>query len=360
MESPILVKEDERKEYERKEDERKEDEQNNHENDENIDQEISPSPYSLSTITATGSVGCFINLKLFYDLVQVDPLNIEPKRDGFTYVELGKKDEQTFCKGFHKKMLVNHKTKIEGKRFDNQASTIIRLFDDITNTYKYQSLKVFFNGSIHLTGLKSLEQGHIVLEYLVEKLKEFKTLDSNVTYDEETFGHHALKSHNFQVRLINTDFKLNYCVNRRELDKVLSNYGLFHVFEAGSYPGVKISFYWNSEKTHQNGICECQNQLCMKKGKSKKPENLDVHIPCKKITIIVFQSGSVIITGAQELEQVDVIYTFINNIFQNERRAIQKHNLFPQLVKKYPKFSYDDITKKNKKVRLPKGYVLKE
>lgn len=333
-------------------------EEGNHEKQE--EEEQPPSPYSLSTITATGSVGCFINLKLLYDLIQVDPLNIEPKRDGFTYVELGKKDEETCCKGFHKKMLVNHKTKLEGKRFDNQASMILRLYDNMTDTYKYQSLKVFFNGSIHLTGLKSLEQGHIVLEYLVEKLKEFKTLDSKVTYDEDIFGDNALKSHNFQVRLINTDFKLNYCVNRRELDKVLNNYELFHVFEAGSYPGVKISFYWNSEKTHQNGVCQCQDQICMKKGKSKKSEILDLRIPCKKITIIVFQSGSVIITGAQELQQVDVIYTFINDIFKKEKHVIQKHNLFPQLIKKYPKFSYDDITKKNKKVRLPKGYVLKE
>lgn len=355
-----------------------------------------PTPYTLSTITATGVIGCFIDLKTLYEQIVIDPLDVQPKRDGFTYIELGRKNENTICKGFHKKMFVNHKTKLEGKRFDNQASIILRKYEKSLDIYRYQSLKVFFNGSIQLTGLKSFEQGHWVLEYLLSKLKGYNLVNPRIYYDESKFGENALKAHNFQVRLINTDFKLNYCVNRRELDRVINNYGLYHVFEAGHYPGVKISFYWNSNKKEQNGICQCPGQTCMKRGKQKqmatrpisklegendhsgngeevvkcaetktKVDTIDTDTytdtsgHCKKITVIVFQSGSVIITGAQQLLQVDDAYNHMNSIFLKEKDAIKKINLCSQLVKKYPKFSYDDL-KAHKKIRLPQGYVFQE
>jgi len=119
-----------------------------------------PTPYVLSTITATGSIGCHVDLNAFYDFVTVDDImDQELKKDGYTYIEWGRKNETTFCKGFHKKMLVNHKTKEEGKRFDKQTSVILRKYDAKKETYTYQNLKIFFNGSVQMTGLKTVEQG---------------------------------------------------------------------------------------------------------------------------------------------------------------------------------------------------------
>jgi len=335
--------------------------QENRENRENIEvngeteKDEGPTPYTLSTVTATGSIGCYLNLMSLYQNIHIDDLNdSSTKRDGFTYIEWGQKNNNTMCKGFHKKMFINHKTRIEGKRFDKQASVILRKYNPISDTYLYQNVKIFYNGSVQITGLKSIDQGMWVLKYLIDTLKEHKTRDSNAYYNEEQFGENALKPHNYIIRLINTDFKLGYFVNRRALDQLMNNYGMFHVFEAGHYPGVKISFYWNKNKEKQNGVCECPDKICSKRGKI-----LDTKNACKKITVIVFQSGSVIITGAQEMRQIDDTYACMNEIFSNIKNQIKKTILRQQSYKKYPKFSYDEISKK-RKIRLPRGYVYQE
>ena len=45
-----------------------------------------------------------------------------------------------------------------------------------------------------------------------------------------------------------------------------------------------------------------------------------------KITIATFQSGSVIITGARNIEQVNDAYNFINSVFENYYKVLKKQN----------------------------------
>ncbi len=309
-------------------------------------------------MTATGCLGCFLNLASFYKNIEIDDIQDSSiKRDGFTYIEWGKKNETTICKGFHKKMLVNHKSKTEGKRFDKQASVIIRKYDEEKDSYIYQNVKIFYNGSVQMTGLKSVDQGLWVLDFLLKILKQQKHIDKDIYYDESHFKENALKPHNYNIQLINCDYKLGYFVNRRVLDQLLNNYGIYHVFEAGHYPGVKISFYWNKNKTKQNGVCECVGHKCMTRTKSIHDTEKD--IACKKITVIVFQSGSVIITGSQTLEQVNDTYQYMNDIFSSIKDQIKKPIIRPQPLKKYPKFSYSENIDK-KKMKMPKGYIYQE
>jgi len=169
----------------------------------------------------------------------------------------------------------------------------------------------------------------------------------------EDFGENAMKIHDYNIRLINSDFKLGYFVNRRILDQKMSDYNLYHIFEAGHYPGVKISFYWNPlrQSHEQTGVCKCPNQECMRKTKGgiTTPEE------CKKTTVIVFQSGSVIITGSQTIQQLDDTYKKMVSIFNEIKDDIKKTVVRSQECKKYPKFSYDLLNNK-KMIRLPKGY----
>jgi len=316
-----------------------------------------PTPYVLSTITATGSIGCHIDLKSFYYFIEVDDITDESiKRHGYTYIEWGRKNDRTFCKGFHKKMMVHHKTKQEGKRFDKQITLVLRKYEADKDGYLYQNLKVFFNGSIQITGLKSVEQGPWALQFVldtVRKMQEVKP-EAVTNYTADDFGENAMKVHDYKIQLINTDFRLGYDVNRRILDQKLSEYGLYHVFEAGHYPGVKISFYWSPTKAshEQNGICTCPDQTCMRRTKT----TLADADSCRKVTVIVFQSGSVIITGAMSIEQVNDAYNKMVHIFREIEGDIKKTTIRRTVSKKYPKFSYDSLNIK-RKIRMPKNYV---
>ena len=66
-------------------------------------------------------------------------------------------------------------------------------------------------------------------------------------------------------------------------------------YEPCIYPGVNIKYFINTN--NRCGICECEN-LCNGKGNGCGDGN------CKKVTIAVFKSGKVIITGGQNKDQI--------------------------------------------------------
>ena len=81
-----------------------------------------------------------------------------------------------------------------------------------------------------------------------------------------------------------------------------------------------MGFFWNQDKKHQDGCCNCKVKCT---GKKKKTKNGDAN-QCKKITISIFKSGSVIITGGYLKEQIDDAYRFINNLFKEHYHKIIK------------------------------------
>lgn len=327
----------------------------------NIREEFNETPLTVSTITATGSIGCNINIaSLYFNIVIDDVCDVSIKRDGFTYIEWGQKEKETLCKGLHKKMTIKHKRVKEGKRFDKQLTVILRKYDSSLNTYFYQNLKIFYNGVIQMTGLKSTEQGKWVLEYVLNLIKEIKAnKDPNIYNDDHLsmYGSKALTVHNYSIRLINTNFCLGYAVNRRALCDFLHHNNIYHVFEASRYPGVKIPFYWKADKLIQDGACRCEGNICTKKTKTReRRENSGSH--CQKITIIVFQSGSIIITGGQTMCQICDSFEFIKDIFAKIKDIVKKPFMRIKTNKTYPKFSYNDINEKKKaSIKLPYGYT---
>ena len=64
------------------------------------------------------------------------------------------------------------------------------------------------------------------------------------------------------------------------------------------------------------GICECEN-MCNGKGDGYGDGG------CKKVTIAVFKSGKVIITGGQNQEQIIESYRFITNFIQNKKEMLK-------------------------------------
>jgi len=112
----------------------------------------------------------------------------------------------------------------------------------------------------------------------------------------------------FAIQLLNSDYKVNADVKRGELHKILcSQYRLFSTLETTNYQGVKTGYYYNESYPVKQGICKCPN-FCTGQGDGKSEGT------CKKITIAVFQTGSIIVTGARNTRQLDEAYAFMNDI----------------------------------------------
>lgn len=272
-------------------------------------------PYRISTITATGSVNSEIDLDIFYDNLEICTDNAI---DGVIYAEYGKKKSDTIHKGFCKKCLINkRKISVKSKRFDNQVTIVYRR-NEVRDDVIYMNMlniKVFRNGNVQITGIKYIEQGSIMIDIIIQMLRDIAARLPSIV-DTET-----LKNANYKVRLINSDFKIGFPVKRELLHKMFCRtYDHDCSFEPCIYPGVKIQYFYNESNIFQNGLCRCTSKCEVGKGNGIDDKS------CKKITIAVFQSGSIIITGAHNHKQIQKAYTFITNIMLKHRDDIEKKN----------------------------------
>lgn len=273
------------------------------------------SPYRISTITATGSVGTEIDLDILFDelCVTINEHGVGKTQDdcfGFVYAEYGKKRSITYYKGIAKKY-ATHNEKTSGfKRFDNQLTVVYKF-----NEESLINIKVFKNGNIQMTGVKDTSNGQSMIDILINHIK--KTEQAKHIYI--VFNAKNLQNSNNKIALINSDFKVSFEVKRDKLHNVLKQqYNIRCSFEPCIYPGVKIQYFWNITNPKKDGICKCSTPCINGKG------NGSCDMDCKKITIAVFQSGCVIITGAQTTEQIDDTYSFICDVLFENREIIEK------------------------------------
>lgn len=266
-------------------------------------------PYKISTITTTGSVNTSIQLKTFYDILDIeDNSNIE----GISYVEYG-----ILRKGMSKKNKINkRKTSIvdsdDKKKFDNQVTLEYRISMK-NDTMTIVNCKIFNNGNIQMTGVKYVEQGYEIIDRIISILMQSSI---NVCNKDE------LKNTKYTIQLINCDFKIGFNIKRDVLYRIMiQTYDNMCSYEPCIYPGVKIQYMWHSKNKEKDGVCKCDNTCISGKGNGMLKNS------CKKITIAVFQSGSVIITGAQHVEQIKEAYEWIIRILLNNKSNIEKINL---------------------------------
>ena len=117
---------------------------------------------------------------------------------------------------------------------------------------------------------------------------------------------------NHKLVLINSDFDLGFEINRDALQREIIEAGIYSSYEPCIYPGLNIKYFININNF--DGICCCES-MCNGKGRA------DGDGRCKKITIAVFKSGKVIITGGQSIAQLETAYYFIQD-FIDERKEL--------------------------------------
>jgi TATA-box binding protein (TBP) (component of TFIID and TFIIIB) len=263
----------------------------------------------ISTITTTGQVGTKIHLDKIF--AQITPIPYWDLNDGVLKMEFNGQLKGTSFKDI---ML---KPKDSKTSFFNQATVVVRREVSPLN-WKEINVKLFRNGGVQMTGVRSIEMASTTLHWLMAYLQR--------TCTAEPIFAEAPRIHKEQVQLVNTDFSIGAKVHRGALHKVLTEkYRLNSSYESAIYQGVKTKYFYNAERPADAppGLCPCP-KLCKGTGDGSK---IGV---CKKITISPFQTGQVIITGARTMEQIEEAYVFIKGVFRdNADEILRKTYVLP-------------------------------
>jgi TATA-box binding protein (TBP) (component of TFIID and TFIIIB) len=136
--------------------------------------------------------------------------------------------------------------------------------------YSTKSIKVFPNGSIQVAGCSDLFDCMRIIGQLSFLFKELLDMETPVPIDS------------YRVVMINTNFSLNYNVNLMKIAEHFSSNGIFNVsFEPDRYSAVKVKF---------------------------KPAS-----DMKEVTVSIFSTGKIIVTGAETLKEIVYAYNIINH-----------------------------------------------
>jgi len=241
-----------------------------------------PSNVTISTMSATCSLGINVHLKEIYTYMVLDKNYITTIKYKGEIRSLEKQSKR--------------KKKKKTKSFQNQLTVEIRPDIERLPTNKI-SIKIFKNGSIQMSGVKSLLACNLALNKLIDSLyKEYgiiendKIKDIQFVSDKEQIG--VVR---YKVDMINSNFTINWEVNRENLYNILLKKRIECRYEPSIHACVNIKF---------------------------RPTGAP-----KNISIFVFQSGHIIITGAKNINSIAESYEYITNLLNLHKSKIEKSKI---------------------------------
>ena len=202
------------------------------------------------------------------------------------------------------------KNKKNNEYFYNSCSIITKASLDV----KCVNIKLFNNGKITLTGSKAEKDGYYACCVLLNEMKKEPKIFINI--EEENVK--KLQISDYNITMINSDFNTNFKIDLIKFLNILNtDEELFTKFNPEKYRGLIVGYYWNLNKNKQDGKCKCTLK-CNGKGSGLGDGE------CKKITISIFKSGSIIITGGRLIKQIEDAYKTINEILKKNYSEIVK------------------------------------
>ena len=274
---------------------------------------VVPTRYRVSTVTATGhlNLGASLDLDSFYEGISIsDDVVYARHKDDEKGVQRARDKPRRRMKGDDENKNNNDNKK---KNFENQVTIVVK------DAQRRVNVKVFSNGQVQLTGLLDVDHGPAIIERVAGIFPVDHRDDASIGLLEQ-----------YKIQMINTDFKLNFKVDRSKLyDVVRDEYSLSSSFEPCIYPGVVIKLFCragagNGGSNKTDGACHCAAP-CVGKGSCEAAA-------CKLVTVIVFESGSIIITGGQHMQHVEQAYAFICGVFRKHDVRLRVTTALPARV----------------------------
>lgn len=249
------------------------------ENKLHMDFETLPENILISTMTITCKLNTLINLENFSKCVDLNPDEIKSIRFGDKR-QCSKPDNEG-----------KQTERVKGSFF-NQATLEIK-----PSTNKPINLKLFKNGAVQMTGCKNINNAYEVLDILIKQLKiEKAVMVGNEIIEKKLIEDiNKLKITDLKVVMINSNFSVDYLINQEALYKLLISKGVLCTYEPCLHACVNIKF-----------LCDNDEKI---------------------ISIFVFQSGAIIITGANNTYHIKSAYKFINDFLEKHHNQIEKKKI---------------------------------
>jgi TATA-box binding protein (TBP) (component of TFIID and TFIIIB) len=302
---------------------------------------VRPTPLRISTKVITANMGTTMNAKTLFENISQILIPIWWPGEGVLKMEHDKS-----VVGYASRDLFS-KRGISDKTFFNQSTIVVRKAMNPEKThFKEVNVKLFGNGGIQMTGIPAEDFANETLTWLLEEL-------SNIKADIFTTKPVLQK---FRVQLINSDYQVAYPINRSALHSILSRtYGLFSTFESTIYQGVNTKYYFNDKHPDPDrpGICLCTKR-CKGQGSGSGIGE------CKRITMSVFQTGKIIITGGRYLYQLEEAYNFLNRVLRDHAEdilRIPEEDLNPKPAPNEKNKGGDESNEKPKTIETMRKHV---
>jgi TATA-box binding protein (TBP) (component of TFIID and TFIIIB) len=264
-----------------------------------------PSGISISTMCAT----CKLNTKL--DITNIQKY-LKLDKDSILTVKMNNDDIRTLVpKKKEKKRIkvVDPTVKVKDtskNHFYNQITVVVRTNEDTKeNTVKDLNdapkinMKLFKNGSVQMSGCKSLKNINIALNKLIIKLKEVKAKfeDGRIVEKRYIEDHESITVRDFKINMINSNYEVNMQIDREKLYNLLTK------------KKIKSSY-----------------EPCIRACVIIKYAPIEENIENKEVSVFVFQKGNIIITGARNRSHIISAYDYMNKILLDHTDEIIKKN----------------------------------
>jgi TATA-box binding protein (TBP) (component of TFIID and TFIIIB) len=258
-----------------------------------------PAGISVSTMCASCKLNTRLNipniekyLQLNSDDILTVKMNKERMRTLIAIKNKPKRVKKSETKAKQKDTSKNH--------FYNQITVVVRVSQgqckDLNESPKI-NMKLFRNGSVQMSGCKSIKNINIALNKLITKLKEVKAKieDGKICEKEFIDDSENITVKDFKIDMINSNYQVNMQIDRDKLYNLLLKKKIKSSYEPCIRACVIIKYVPIKENVEQ-----------------------------KEVSVFVFQKGNIIITGARSKSHIISAYNYMNDILLTHTDEIIK------------------------------------
>ena len=248
-----------------------------------------------STITVCFDFGTKINIK---NVVDTFHKNFE--------------NHNIFQKINYKEGTKKSKKKELNDAFYNQCSMVLSITDNeskIQNQTSKINIFIFPNGSFRTVGCRTIK----TVTVMINELFCFFKYNQGLVLDKD-----KLSLNNIRITMINSDYKLSKKIKQKKLFNIINDQYTIQndgnikscLYDPDKYPGINIKFLGDITKIDSS-------KIYTRKGR-KKIEG--------EVSILIFRSGSIIITGYKKPKEAKHAYNYINNIILKHSNIVLYNN----------------------------------
>jgi len=281
-----------------------------------------PGQMEIFAITLTGSINSTFNIQNILEYYPLDSSNFSTIKSKLKTRTIIKKKQMRVPKqkenltGTTSESNINSPVAPTQDNFFNQITVVMTIpIDYNSDEKKYVNLKLFNNGSIQVSGLKSIPQCNIMINKLIELLKgefcvflnpegELCKIDTPGAIPKiiRFLQFDTVKLTGIKISMINTMFQYPSKINRSQLYMRLIELKINGILDPTTRPKYQPDIH--------------------------APVHVKIDLGNKKpVTVFVFESGKILIMAAKRRENIIEAYNYINQLLQDNHEYVVKRNL---------------------------------